>query len=393
MKNIGIVSCYFKMNYGSMLQAFATQRFMDNLGLRNETINLSGISREIFRGKRKYYRRNLLNLQMYQAKKGFIRHIVQRKLDRNGFGKNIVQRNHAFRNFEDRYFRLSKPCSSIEELSSSCRQYTDVLLGSDQLWLPLNIEGDYYTLNFVPDLINKVAFATSFGVSEIPLYLQEKTACFLSHIQHLSVREKSGQQIIEQLTGRQVPIVCDPSLLFTGDEWGSIQSPEAIISHPYIFCYLLGNNPSHRSFANRLKQETGLPIVVLRHLDEYIPSDEAFGDEAPYDIGPLEFLNLIHHAKFVCTDSFHGTVFSILNKKPFFTFKRFQKNNAQSTNARLDTFLSTAGLIDRYIQGDADVSALITSEIDYQTVDKKIRQLRENSIRFLTASLGITERV
>ena len=92
----------------------------------------------------------------------------------------------------------------------------------------------------------------------------------------MSTREISGQGIIKDLTNKEVPIVCDPTLLFTEEEWLSIQNPERIIKEKYIFCYFLGNNPQQRSFAKELKKKTGFKIVQLQHLDEYIQSDDNF---------------------------------------------------------------------------------------------------------------------
>lgn len=79
----------------------------------------------------------------------------------------------------------------------------------------------------------------------------------------------------------------------------------------------MGNNPNQRDIVKELKDMTGMKIVALQHLDEYIPSDEGFADEAPYDVGPAEFLNYIRNAEYICTDSFHCSVFSILYKKKF----------------------------------------------------------------------------
>ena len=107
-----------------------------------------------------------------------------------------------------------------------------------------------------------------------------------------------------------------------------------IVKGKYILCYFLGNNPLHREFAKRLKEVTGCKIIALTHLDEFVKSDEGYADETPYDIDPADFLNLIRNAEYVCTDSFHCSVFSILYKRQFFTFRRYNRNTKQSTNSR-----------------------------------------------------------
>lgn len=391
MKRVGIVSCYFKTNYGSMLQAYATQRILDRWGIDNETIDISGFNAEIRRGKGRYYARNLFNMPMYQAKKGFVRHILHRKTNAE-FGANIRTRRQAFTRFQQAQFRLSAPCPSKAALADACAgAYTDVLVGSDQLWLPLNIAADYYTLSFVPDGINTVAYATSFGVSALPRYQRAASARFLNRITHISVREQSGQRIVRELTGREVPVVCDPTLLFTGEDWREIQPDGPLVDGPYIFCYFLGRNAAHRAFANRLKEATGYPIVVLRHLDEYIPADDAFGDSAPYDVGPAEFLGLIRHAAYVCTDSFHGTVFSILHDKAFFSFRRFAKANAQSTNTRVESLLGLLGLEGRLLTGEEEPRALLERPIDTARVRERLDDMRTESMAFLREALGVRE--
>ena len=390
MKKVAVVSCYFKTNYGSMLQAYAMQMVLDRLGVANETVDISGIGGEIRNGKLKYYLKNLFNFPMYDAKKGFVRLIVKRKTDPKGVGAQIQTRFEAFRRFQETYFRLSGKYGSKAELSESCgRRYTDVLVGSDQLWLPLNIEADYYTLTFVPKGINKIAYATSFGVSAIPFYEKKKTADFLSRIEHISVREKSGQKIVKDLTNRDVPIACDPVLLFTGEEWLTVRNETGIWDGPYIFCYFLGNHPEHRAFARRLQKKTGLKIIALRHLDEYIPSDDTFGDFAPFDIGPGEFIDLISRAAYVCTDSFHGTAFSILFRKNFFTFPRFRKAGNQSTNSRIESLLSMLGISDRLLGGGESVELCLGRKIDYEGVYMNLEAVRKQSLAFLEDALGI----
>ena len=388
MKNkVGIVSCYFQPNYGSQLQAYATQKILDDLGVKNETICIDGLKKEIDSAKYKYFLSKLSDINTIKDKLGTLKHMLQLKLKKNGFGKNVAVRNEMFKNFENEIFKLSKRYKSIAELGQSCNNYGAVLVGSDQLWLPSNIEADYYTLNFVPKEVPKIAFATSFGVSSLPKKQAQKASSFLKRIEYLSTREISGQSIIKDLTNKEVPIVCDPTLLFTEEEWLSIQNPVRIIKEKYIFCYFLGNNPKQRSFVKELKKKTGFKIVQLQHLDEYIQSDDNFPDYAPYDVGPREYLNLIRHAEYVCADSFHGTVFSILHKKPFFTFSRYKVNSSVSTNTRLNSILSLLNLEDRFISGEEKIDDCLNKKINYEKVPKKLAEFRQFSKTFLINSL------
>ena len=93
--------------------------------------------------------------------------------------------------------------------------------------------------------------------------------------------------------------------LFTAEEWGEGICKERFIKEKYLLCYFLGNNPIQREFVKKVKALTGYKIVQLQHCDEFIASDENFPDEAPYNVGPKEFIRLIRDAEYVFTESFH----------------------------------------------------------------------------------------
>lgn len=286
----------------------------------------------------------------------------------------------------------SRKCSTIQKYSTIYNKYikdnySSVLVGSDQLWLPGNIAADYYTLNFVPETVNSIAYATSFGQSSLPKNSAKKAEVFLKKIKHIGVREESGQKLVKEIANRDVPVVCDPTLLFTGDEWMAIQQKEPIIKGKYILCYFLGNNPPHREFAKRLKEVTGCKIIALTHLDEFVKSDEGYADETPYDIDPADFLNLIRNAEYVCTDSFHCSVFSILYKRQFFTFRRYNRNTKQSTNSRLDTLFHMAGITGRLLTGEENIANCLKIETDFESVHKKLEGIRQKSYQYLLSAL------
>lgn len=173
----------------------------------------------------------------------------------------------------------------------------------------------------------------------------------------------------------------------TGDEWLSIQKKEPIVEEKYILCYFLGNNPPHREFAKRLKEVTGCKIIALTHLDEFVKSDEGYADETPYDIDPADFLNLIRNAEYVCTDSFHCSVFSILYKRQFFTFRRYNRNTKQSTNSRLDTLFNMAGITGRLLTGEENIVDCLKIETDFESVHKKLEGIRQKSYEYLLTAL------
>ncbi len=388
MKKIAIVSCYFKHNYGSMLQAYATQKALDKLGYENETINISGFDSELKKEKIKYFIKAAITSDILISKIGMAKSVLYKKLVKNDYTSNVRSRDKKFDAFKDKYFRLSEPYCSKKDLSDKCgKNYSSVIVGSDQLWLPGNIAADYYTLNFVPQNQNTIAYATSFGQAQLPKDSSKKAAIFLKKIKHISVRELSGQALIKKLSGRNVPVVCDPTLLFTGEEWLDIQDTKPFIDGDYILCYFLGNNPSHREFAKKLRDLTGFKIAALLHLDEYIRSDDAYADITPYDVGPEEFINLIRNAKYVCTDSFHCSVFSILYKREFFTFRRYSRNTRQSTNSRLDSLLNSLNISERLMTGTEDIHKCMSLNTDFDAAHKKIEAIREYSLNYLVSSI------
>lgn len=300
MKKTAIVSCYFQHNYGSMLQAYATQMALDKLGYENETIDISGFNGEIKKAKLLYFAKASLTSDILLSKLGMARNVMIKKFSKNQYAQLSKVRAEKFDAFSRKQFRLSSKYNSKAELGNKCKDnYSNVLVGSDQLWLPGNIAADYYTLNFVPGTVNSIAYATSFGQSSLPKDSAKKAEVFLKRIKHIGVREESGQKLVKEIANRDVPVVCDPTLLFTGDEWMAIQQKEPIVKGKYILCYFLGNNPPHREFAKRLKEATGCKIIALTHLDEFVKSDEGYADETPYDIDPADFLNLIRNGEYV----------------------------------------------------------------------------------------------
>lgn len=384
MKKTGIVSCYFKNNYGSLLQAYATQKILDDFEISNETINIDG-NIDFKNGKIKYYASQLFNFTFIKSKFGMIKLKIDKKVNKT-LGKNITIRNNKFEEFRKNY-KLSKPFKTYNELNKNCTEYENILLGSDQLWLPVNVVADYYTLSWVPDDINKISFATSFGVSSIPDKYKKLYQKFLNRINYLSTREESGRKLIKDLTGRESNVVCDPTILFNKEEWMVIQKKEPIIKYKYILCYFLGNNIEYRKFAERLKEKTGYKIVSLNHCDEYVKYSDIFADDTPYDIGPSEFLNLIRNAEYVCTDSFHGTVFSLINNVKFFVFRRYNKKSKVSTNSRLDSLLEKVNLRERLLNGNEDIESVLRMNINFEEVDEKLEKFRDDSKEFLRNAL------
>ena len=380
MKPIGLVTCYFHHNYGSMLQAYATEMIIQHMGFPFQTIACKAPINYMQENKNLYIIKKML-IADWKMRLGKMK-IERAKKENPMFAKNWEIRNKAFDQFAETFFHVSPYCKNREELTKMADNYSAFLVGSDQLWRTDSVEHGYYTLEWVPDHIRKIAYSTSIGVKEVPWFQVEKNKRFMNRFDHIALREQSACDLVYKLTGRKVPVVLDPTLLFTGDQWLGIQQQEPLTNGKYIFCYLLGDNPSQREFIKNMKEKTGYKIVALQQLDEYIPSDEGFADEAPY-VGPREFLNYIRNAEYVFTDSFHCSVFSILYKKNFFTFSRFAEGAKQSTNTRIDNLLHITGLEERRMTNDMTIEEVVNFKRNFDGVDEKLNALRKSSMDYL----------
>lgn len=389
MKSICLCICYSTKNYGSMLQSFATMKYVEMAGLEYKIIKYE--KKHDFT----FYIKSLFKLFGANARSLLMRSVKYKKnLRKNSeFANNISKRNCTFESFEKKNFADSViACHGYSELQKIGKEYPAYLVGSDQLWLPAGLSTNFYNLNFTADEATRISYATSFGVSEIPFYQKKRTSNFLKRIQFLSVREQKAVEIVRDIANKKAELVADPTLLITTDDWNKFLSKTDNKYGEYIFVYFIGNNPLHRDAVMELSRKTGLKTIALIHIDEYIPSDNNIYDETPFDVGPSEFVNLIRNAKFICTDSFHGSIFSIINQKQFLVFNRFESDSKHSTNSRIDSLCNVLGLEKRRFINHSDIMAQMTSPIDYSSVNEKVVALRNNSVRFLeSAFLSIKE--
>lgn len=392
-KKIALVTCYFQPNYGSQLQAFATQEAFVKLGLEHETIMIDGLLPEINKAKYKYFLSKILDVNTVKDKMATVRKLLAKKRNPE-YARNLEVRYGMFRDFASNMFILSRRYDSKAQLGESAHGYAAFVVGSDQLWLPSNIAADYYTLNFVPDDVCKIALATSFGISVLPEKYGRKAGEFLNRIDYVSVRETSGQKLVKQWADRDVPVVCDPTIMFDAEELKKAIGADGdgkrfAKGEKYLFVYFLGNNPWEREIVKRVRKETGLKIVQIAHSDEYVKSDEGFADFTPYNVGPREFVELIRDAEYVFTDSFHCSVFSMLNSKRFFTFPRYSNDGPVSTNGRLYSLLSLVKQEKRMVRKSDvfNVADRLKEEVDYKVVHGELDKLRQFTWNWLERAL------
>lgn len=387
---IGLATNWQYPDYGGMIQAFASQLAVETLGCAVEVLDVRNLQGDIDSRKMRYFLKNIADLSVVREKSSVVLSSLRRKLP-GEYSNGMRERRDAFASFSSKHFKPSRAYKSWEDLSDAMREYSCVLVGSDQLWLPSNIMGDYYTLRFVPDDVRIANYATSFGVAAVPDYMKNQTRAFLDRFDALSARESSGQRIIHDLTGKDVPLVCDPTLLIDAERWDRVAERNERFNEPYILCYLMGDNPYQREFVREIKRLTGYQIVQMPHLDRFIASDKDFADVRVYDAGPAGFLGLVKNAALVCTDSFHGTIFSSIFNTPFFVFPRFTKKATLSTNTRIESLLNRLDLTDRFVECGDSPSACLEREIDFGRLNAAIAEFRSESLSYLSSALGVVE--
>lgn len=384
-KKIGCVIAYSEghNNYGTSLQGHAMLQKIQQLGHEVEVIHYEkrlGLPQKI---------RFVVNAIRAGEWKNIVKRLTAKQVMKlhPQYAANIAERTRAVNAYKaKKLLPLFHTYVGYDALHKGSLNYDAVVVGSDQVWTPMSLPNKFFNLLFVDDSVRKVAYASSFGVSKIPAFQRKATGAYLDRFYRIGVREERGKEIVDELSRKKATVVVDPTLLLTREEWeAEIADARPNESGPYIFCYFLGTNQEARKAANELKEKTGYKIITIRHMDEYVPEDERFGDEAPYHVDPNDFVKYISQAAYVCTDSFHCTVFSILFHRQFMTFYRFATTNKTGRNSRIDSLFEILDIDrSRIYSGYMDS---ITNKIGWEKVDTKLSELRKRSIGFLQESL------
>ena len=380
---LGVCIKYYHENYGGMLQAYATTKVMEKRHLDYEIIRYKKKVTPLFIIKSipRIFNRILLN-DKYE--------LLQKKINlkfNKEYRKNNEIRSKYFGEFRDTEFKnLSKTAYGYKELKKCSTKYNVIITGSDQLWSPAGLPTNFYNLMFVDDKTKKVSYASSFGVKKIPWYQKNRTRAYLKRLDYISVRENNGAIIVKELIGKDVPVVLDPVCMLDSNEWASLISKEKIIKEKYIFAYFLGKNQEYRREVEKLSKKLGMKIVALKHLDQYVKEDENFGDYTLYDVGPREYLNLLKNAEYIFTDSFHGSMFSIIFNKQFVVFNRYKKNSKHSKNSRIESLCSNLGL--NHARYTGDIMSIIENPIGYADINKKLDKLIGEANAYLDKAIS-----
>jgi hypothetical protein len=371
MAKIGIITYHYVPNYGAAMQAWALQKHLTNLGhevflidYRPSHLTTGGYFH--FPCDRWTLRANLVIA--YQKVMG-----LKQWLKGDG-GKRM-----RFEQFHQEHLNLSdQSYRSNRQLRQNPPQADVYICGSDQIWNAseqFGIDSSYF-LDFVPEGIPRVSYAASFGRPKVHPRFESTTAGLIRSMDAISVREQSGVGIVQEMSARDAEWVPDPTLL-VNDGY-----PEAVFpadqTGDYIFSYTLRSRELVADIERQMAGTTKLEVISPMTL-------AASGQGEP---GPLEWLGYIKAAKYVITNSYHGTLFSIIFRKPF-VFVGLSGAKA-GFNERANSLLSHLGLEDRMMNSyDEDrLQAIIQGSIDWERVHQQIDAWRSVATGFLETSIS-----
>ena len=374
----GLLTFYHIHHYGAALQAAATQRALENLGAECELI-------DYYVNQDNSLFRPLTGLSAAAANAHTLLH-----------HKALQTRFQRFEAFASARFRLTpRRYERLEDLREAHFSYDVLLSGSDQIWNPLIFPDRRFDPAFFGAFFpgRKIAYAPSFGLPRLPEGMEGELREFLRGFSHLSVREASGQEILRRSAGIDAPVVLDPVLLLSPEEWTRWAAVPSALSAAaprlpapekqragYLLCYCISDPAALEPYIRRVAEQTGLPIVQLCGVRRKVHPNAV----RVLDAGPAEFLYLFRNASFVLTNSFHGTAFSVLFQKPFFTTVS-PAERAEPEQSRVYALLHPLGLAER-IAGSG-VTAEPDAPIDWAAVSGTLSGMREQSLAYLQAAL------
>ena len=354
---IGIITFHRAVNYGAVLQAYALQHALEGLGAQAEILD---------------YRNRYIEscYDPYSLKGNKLKALAKIAL----LGGVRRKKNEAFRSFNKKYLRLSESVyKDSEQLAGAEKFYDAFITGSDQVWNTGCADFDpAYFLTFVKDKKKKNSYAASFGLTEIPKEYEAEYKKRLAGYRQISVREAQGRALVKELTGRDVPVVLDPTLLLTEKDWAA--AAHDIPHKGYILLYSVLESDGMFAYARRLSKETGLPVLYL--------NDKSFENrDLQYVRGasPEEFLGYFKNADYVITNSFHGTVFSVIFKRRFLSDTDVIKEGKPGKNERSQQLLEALSLTQRILTDKANINA----PTNWEAVERELDGLRWKSFEYL----------
>ena len=237
-------------------------------------------------------------------------------------------------------------------------------------------------MDFVDENKKKIAYAPSFGVKQNDYpYQNNKLKNLLNRFDYISVREEDGKYIIKKLINKSVKIVLDPTLLLEKKQWNEFVKVD-MNKTKYILCYFLGEQKYYWKYVKKLQKETGLEIRIIPIQPEAYFKKGTIESE----VGPMEFLDLMANAEIICTDSFHGMVFSIIFEKKFSVLKRFKDNDRKSQNSRICNLLKLIDLEEFFIDENFEETKFIVN--NYEDINNILAEKRNESKTYILDAIN-----
>ena len=372
-------------NYGTLLQAYALQQKLEQLGCENEILYDAEVLRRQFAGKdrRKAAENGSDSLGQKLARllrcPGRLGRKALSRTNAAAYQRPFTASREASEAFRREALKIRYDVP-VEEFSGLDRDYDAFVCGSDQVWSVFDeVFNPFYYLDFTAK--PKIAYAPSMGTDRIPPQRAEQIRALVQDFTAISVREESSARRLEEITGRAVSWVLDPTLLHERSFWEQFTDGAEAPSGKYLLCYFLRNQPWYFDYAMTLARKMKLKLVLIPSDWEYLqyPFITGFG------VGPREFVNLFRNAAFVLTDSYHGSIFSTIFDRDFLYLQRFRDDDPESQNIRIHSLFGALGLGDRIVTQDRKPARI--TPIDFGAVHATLANLRRSSITFLRESL------
>lgn len=374
VKKIGIITIVKVNNYGAELQAYALQKKLQLLGYDAEIIDY------LFY-KNRAHRREKISQPFYpypfkKRIKEFLEPIYN-QIKCLPFYKSKKRRYKSFDAFHEKYTRFSSTSyKSYSQLYQNPPEYEIYCVGSDQVWNP----GCYTNLNpyfvsFAPKDKKRISYASSFGVKELPQKAKSKYKELLLQMDAISVREDVGVSLVNKISGKNAVTVADPTLLLNSDDWLKITKYDKVPEDRYVLLYVLKNSNYITEKALEISRKYGLKIVRICK-DAYRQDKKSDKIIDILDAAPDDFLGLFKKAEIILTNSFHGTVFSIMFQKNFYTIIRHGVEN----NSRQLSLLNTLNINRIRYEDDEFTEGM---PINWNEVNDNLDKFRQYSLNYL----------
>ncbi len=360
MDKIAILTWHYYNNFGSALQAYALQEAVKEINPNVEVLNYQN---KLYSGK---------PIMRIIQKVDFLYNFVCSLFNR--------KRSYKFYHFRKKYLHQTKLFQDKDELRKAVTKYQSVIVGSDQIWAP-NVFDSIYMLDFADgEKTHKISYAASIGLDEIPDDLSTIYQKLLSDFSFISVRESQGQKLLKDKCNTDARVVLDPTLLINVEQYKKIMLPVNSLADKYVFCYFLNENNEYGNQVKEYAKKYGLKIYGF----SANPKDEAWLNSLA-TLSPREFLWVIDKANTVFTDSYHGTIFSLLFHKEFFVFERFTNDDPICQNSRIRQLCDTFNISGRILANGKSFTQC--ENYDYNFFNKKLIEEKKSSFDFLREAL------